>query len=528
MAENGRTVGDKQSDLLSAYESYAKHGRWERAYECARRIGRPAVERWRSEVPKTTEWWDTLKGSYKDGAREWFEDFLIFTEWERPTEQKFYLPRRKALKRVVDQLQRLADDEIDILCVSMAPGVGKTGLGVMYCVWLAGRNPLEGILTASHNKSFLEDVYSEVLRELDAEGEYLWHEAFPERQIVRQNAKNLKIDIDKAQRFSTFQFTSTDSGNAGKLRALQLLYCDDLITGIEEAVSKERLDKKWQLYTTDLRQRKYGDHCKELHIATRWSVHDIIGRIQAEYEGDPRVVSIALPVWDENEESLFPYAYSTKTLHDIQRTMDEASWKALYMNEPIEREGLLYPADELRYYFELPDREPDAVLAVCDTKDKGTDYCFQPIAYQYGSDFYIEDCVCSNALPEIVEPMLVDDLVGYKVHMARYESNSAGGRVAKDVQAEVKKRGGRCKITTKYSVTNKETRIIVNSAFIKEHMLFKSDGWDENYRNMMKMLTGYVVMGKNRNDDVPDGMAMLADFVQTIGGTVVKVVDRPF
>lgn len=483
---------------------------------------------WRSRVPKTL-WWDTLKESYREGAREWFEDFLIFTEWERPTSQKFYLPRRKSLKVVVDQLQRLADDEIDILCVSMAPGVGKTGLGIMYCVWLAGRDPLKGILIASHNKSFLEDAYSEELRELDADGEYLWHEVFPERQIVRTNAKNLKIDIDKAQRFSTFQHTSTDSGNAGRLRALQLLYCDDLITGIEEALSAERLEKKWQLYTTDLRQRKYGDMCKELHIATRWSVHDVIGRIQAEYEGDPRVVSIALPVWDENEESLFPYAYSTKTLHDIHRTMDDASWRALYLNEPVEREGLLYPEEELRRYFDLPEREPDSVVAICDTKDRGTDYCFLPVAYQYGSDFYIEDCVCTNALPEVFQPMLVSCLMKNGVHLAEFESNSAGGRVARDVQKAVKEAGGRTKITTKFNETNKETRIIVNSAFVKTHFLFKTEeNWDENYRRMMKFMLGYTIMGKNKFDDVPDGLASLAAFVQGIGGQVIRVIDRPF
>ena len=56
--------------------------------------------------------------------------------------------------------------------------------------------------------------------------------------------------------------------------------------------------------------------------------------------------------------------------------MDDASWRALYMNEPIEREGLLYAEDELRRYFELPDGEPDGVVSICDTKDKGKDYSF--------------------------------------------------------------------------------------------------------------------------------------------------------
>ena len=59
------------------------------------------------------------------------------------------------------------------------------------------------------------------------------------------------------------------------------------------------------------------------------------------------------------------------------------------MNEPIEREGQLYNGDELRRYFELPDREPDAILSICDTKDRGTDYAFMPVAYQYGQDMSI-------------------------------------------------------------------------------------------------------------------------------------------
>ena len=114
--------------------------------------------------------------------------------------------------------------------------------------------------------------------------------------------------------------------------------------------------------------------------------------------------------------------------------MDDASWRALYQNQPIEREGQLYNEDELRRYFELPNREPDAILSVCDTKDKGTDYCVMPIAYQYGNDFYIEDAVCDNSNPEIVEVRLVAKLIQHKLQMSRFESNSAGGKIAEKVQ----------------------------------------------------------------------------------------------
>ena len=174
----------------------------------------------------------------------------------------------------------------------------------------------------------------------------------------------------------------------GLYRAATLLYCDDLVSGIEVALSKERLDKLWETYTTDLRQRKIGDHCKELHIATRWSVHDVIGRLEREYIDSDRAKFIVIPALNENDESNFDYAYgvgfNTRFYHEQRNIMDDVSWRALYMNEPIEREGLVYAQDELRRYFELPKEDPDAIIGICDTKDKGADYAFLPVAYVYG------------------------------------------------------------------------------------------------------------------------------------------------
>lgn len=43
--------------------------------------------------------------------------------------------------------------------------------------------------------------------------------------------------------------------------------------GIEEAMSKDRLDKLWSSYTNDLKFL-VKEGAKEIHIATRWSVHD--------------------------------------------------------------------------------------------------------------------------------------------------------------------------------------------------------------------------------------------------------------
>ena len=462
-----------------------------------------------------------------------FDAHCRYIEWNRDPDKRFYMPRREKLLPVARELQRLADGKLKLLAVSLPPGTGKSTLAIFFLTWLAGRDPDKPILGGSHSNSFLRGVYDECLRIMDPEGEYLWNDVFPKVSVTSTNAQDMKIDLGYPKRFTTLEFSSIGSGNAGKVRAEQLLYCDDLVEGIEEALSRERMDKKWQLYSTDLRQRKIGD-CRELHIATRWSVNDVIGRLEEKYGGQPDTEFIKIPALNENDESNFDYGnhagFTTQFYHEQRDAMDDASWRALYMNEPIEREGQLYADDETRKYFELPDLEPDAILAVCDTKTTGSDYAFLPIMYQYGQDYYLEACICDNGKEEIVEARIAKALLAHKVQMARFESNSAGGTIARNVQKAVKDEGGRCHITTKYTTENKQTKIIVNSPWVKGHVLFNEEKIkkDKEYRRMYQFLTSYTMAGKNKHDDVPDGLACFAIYAQELSSGTLTVWQRKF
>ena len=463
-----------------------------------------------------------------------FDAYLRYIEWDRDIDKQFYPARKRALQPIIKSLQDLADDKLDLLAISLPPGVGKTATAIFYIMWLSGRNPEKAIIGASHSAAFMRGVYDECLRIIDVNGEYLWRDVFPNVPLVSTNAQNLQIDLGNPKRFTTLEFTSIGAGNAGKIRAENLLYCDDLVDGIETALNIERLNKLWEQYKTDLRQRKIAN-CKELHIATRWSVHDPIGRLQLQYEDSDRARFIAVPALNENDQSNFDYVgvpgFSTGFYHEQRDMLDEISWKALYMNEPIEREGLLYEESELRRFFDLPEGEPDGIFAVCDTKDKGNDYCVMPVAYKYGENYYIADCVCDNRLPEYIDPKLVAMLYAHKVKLCQFESNSAGGRTAEKIRKDLKAKGGNTTITTKYTTANKETKIIINSPFIKEHFLFRDKSTYENksdYSEMIKMLCTYTVKGKNKHDDVPDALAMLAEYVQTDNYNTITVVKRPF
>ena len=330
----------------------------------------------------------------------------------------------------------------------------------------------------------------------------------------------------------------------GVTRCEGILYCDDLVSGIEEALSKDRLDKLYGEYTTDLKSRK-KKKAKEIHIATRWSVHDVIGRIQRQYDGSARAEFIAIPdIAPETQTSNFDYDYDLgfdiKYFEDMAESMDEVSYRCLYKSDPIEREGILYHPDDLMRYFELPSdeqdedgnpiiREPDAILAVCDTKDTGKDYNCLPVVYQYGQLFYLEDVVYKNIDPGTLDTLNAEMLIKHRVQQAQFESNKEGSRTANEVERLVKNMGGRCHITKKYTTQNKETKIIVNSDWVKKHILFKDPSkYDvrSDYGQFMAGLCSWTQLGKNSHDDAPDTMAMLALYVDSLPGGKAEVVSR--
>lgn len=465
-----------------------------------------------------------------------FDAYLRYIEWNRPKEKRFYEPRRKRLKEVAAAMQLLADDELDILGISLPPGVGKSTMGIFFICWLAGKNPDKPILAGSHSQSFLRGVYDECLRVMESGGEYLWQDVFPGVRIVDTNAKDMRIDLGEPKRFQTIEMTSVGSANAGKVRCEQLLYVDDLVSGIDQALSRERLDKLWDQFTVDLLQRRIGN-CKTLIIATRWSVHDPIGRLESMNEDNPRARFVRFPALNENDESNFDYensvGFTTAFYRQQREIMDEVSWLALYQQCTIERSGILYYRDELRRYFQLPEQYPDSIIAVCDTKEQGLDYCVMPIAYQYGNDFYIDKFICDNGKVEVVEERVAQALVDRAVQKCRIESNRGGTLFAQNVERRVRELGGMTNITTKWTQSNKATRIETTSGAAKARFLFKDETLykeDREYRTAMDMLTSYSSVGgkANRHDDVPDALSMLVDFIGSFNANKVSIMRRPF
>lgn len=466
-----------------------------------------------------------------------------YLEKKREPRERFYMPRRKQFLKIglMDAIQGMIDDKYDILCVSLIPGAGKTTVEKMLNALVAGWFPRDFNLFYSHSGDITRMYYDGVYDICTNFDEYTWNEIFPNLSVTSTNAKLEQFNIGKYKPFPSVQCTSVGSKNAGKVRASKFLFVDDMIGGIEEAMNPIILEKLWDKYAVDARQRKTqdtdGKNCKEIHIATRWSVNDVIGRIQNMYEENPRVKVISVPDIDPKTGlSNFDYEFSGFTVaffEDQQLLMDDISYRCLYKQEPIEREGLLFPEDKIRRYLNLPHGEPEIVTGQCDTKGKGTDFFVLPVLQKYGEDYYCIDCVCDNTADyEMQYENAANVLVNNKVQECEFERNAGGDRVAMEVNKRVENKGWICNITDTPTETNKEARIFQCSNWILQHVIFKDQSLykpNEPYGVMMSLLKRYSVSGKKQLDDVPDVFSNFALRI-TNGNRMAKAeaIQNPF
>lgn len=81
-----------------------------------------------SALKKTEEvhkFYDLYRRTLLFDAPHFLDSYLLYLEIDRKPEERFYQPRRRVMKQVVDALQDLVDDKLDELFISCPPRVGK-------------------------------------------------------------------------------------------------------------------------------------------------------------------------------------------------------------------------------------------------------------------------------------------------------------------------------------------------------------------------------------------------------------------
>lgn len=446
-----------------------------------------------------------------------FHSYLLYLEKDREESERFYQPKIKQLNKygLIQAMQDLEDDKYNRLCISMPPGTQKTTLEKFFCSWIIGKHPKDYSLFLSHSNEITGKFYKGVLDITTDDKEYKWNVIFPNLPLQSTNAQAQEANFGKYKAFSSIQCSSIGAKNAGKVRTNRYLYCDDLIGSIEEALNPIILEKIWRIYGVDLKQRKLNEQVKEIIIMTRWSTKDIIGHIIELYGNDPKLKIISIPDIDpKTGKSNFDYEYngmSVEFFNDQALTMDDISYRCLYKQDPIEREGLLYPENKIMRYKELPKTRIKRITGQCDTKSSGTDFYVFPCLVEfegYEGTYYCTDTICNNSADyekqyENSANLIVDN----EMQDCDFEANQGGDRVANEVRKRVEEKGWLCNISDTATETNKEARIFQCSSWVLQHIVFKDRSLYEpksDYAEMMSWLLKYSVSGKNLHDDVPD------------------------
>lgn len=480
---------------------------------------------------------ETLRDCLTIDGRHDFDCFMQAMEFDRTPEERYWLPRRNHLMRLCKGIQWLEDDpNAESLSISLPPRTGKSTMGGLAMTWHIGRYPLDSNLMTGYSDKLTKHFYVQGL-DFVTNDEYRFNEIFPDSPFVWKSAEDEAFSLRKHKSYPTLTCRSIEGTLTGAVEVGEhgWLYSDDLVADLEEAKSPNRLNNKFEAYINQAYDRRKKG-AKQLMVGTRWDVNDPIGRMYDMHAGNEGYRSINIPALDpKTGESNFDYLYNVgfdrKYYLDMKAATDEATWCAKYEAKPFVREGQLYDADSLNRYLTLPTEEPEEVVAVVDTKDKGVDYCVMPIAKRWNDKWYITDVICDNSLPEIIEERLIMKIEQEGVQLVRFESNSAGGMIAKNVAEKLQQRNINCCVTTKYTSSNKETRILQSSPWVKSKCLFRDESaykMGSDYGIFMNQMMTYVLEGKNAHDDAPDSMSMLSDFLTKRVKAKATAVARPF
>lgn len=433
-----------------------------------------------------------------------------FWEFCKYYDTEFFTEEREHLKRVAEILENVRNGKFNKVAISMPPRAGKSYIVSLFCAFMLGHN-VEGSIMRNSYSERLANKFSYDVRSIMRSDKF--QAVFP---VELADDKQAVTGWSLKQSKQVGYFCAGVGGSITGFGCNLLAILDDPIKNMEEALSEVVLESKWNWYTSTHKSR-LEKGCPEIHIATRWSKRDIIGKLLEQKYFDNE---ITIPALDENGNSYCEDLKPLTELLEIKKLQAPFIWEAEYMQHPVEVEGLLFPIDELkRFSLNELKNKPDGIQSAVDTADKGTDYLCNPTGKLYGNNVYIVDVIYTQESIELTEPEVAQGILNHKVNRCRIESNAGGRSFAVNIQKLV---GGKCYIEESPTTQNKETRILMKSGYIKTNFWFRNDYKDgSQYDIFMRHLTSYIKGGKNRNDDAPDGLTILAESLEDINSFFV-------
>ena len=430
------------------------------------------------------------------GAKDNFVLFCYYYDYE-------FFKKRPFLKDIAIAFQKIEDKEINTLAVSLPPRSGKSYITTLFCAWTLGKHPTESVMrntcTATLSRKLSYDTRAILKKQR-------FINVFP--NVILAPDKSAIDGWNTNYSKSVGYFGQGVGGTIIGFGATKAAITDDLFRSMEDALSENTRDKvhSWKQATHDSR-RESG--CPNIDIGTRWCRDDIIGTNSRKGYYD---LEIVVPALDINDNSFCEDVKTTDEFLKVRSELPKEIWSAEYQQLPIDIDGRLF--ENLRTFNddELPSilERSEGALAYIDVADEGADYHAMAVGHIIGKDIYITDVVFTRDNTDITIPLCAEKLITNKVSHCRIETNSMGAMFLKSLR----KLNLTSHIIGINNSTNKQTRILMNSAIVINRMLFKENPTKE-YAYFMNNLANYSKEGKSKHDDAPDCITGLAMFFAT-------------
>ena len=488
-------------------------------------------------------------------SRFLLDSFKLYIEKDRPRKERFYEPRRRTLIQITDAIQRLENDELDMLFLHQPPRTGKTGDITMDTVWHCSRDTEKSNLYVTY-KEGLGGAFLDGVVEIITDPTYCYKDVFPEIKITDSDAKNNKLDLgtdkNRMKKYKTLSGKGLESGLNGEYDAYSWMIVDDPLEGVQDVMSKDVLKRKQTIFDNNVLSRK-KETCKLICEGTLWATDDICMNYLDFVKTSPEMVDtrydvIKIPALDPvTDESNFEYEYgvgfTTKYYRGVrskfENNEDMVGWQCQYMQEPIDRVGAIFNPEHMKYYISLPFGEPIKVIAHCDVSLGGGDFLSMPVVYYYENadgelEGYVEDVVFDNSEKQITQPQVVAKIKQHVIKHVHFEANQGGEGYAEDIQEAIKEDkeyNEVCNISTDWALTTKRKfqRIFDNAGEIRQLHFKDANHRDIQYRRFMNNLFTFSEnLTKKQHDDAADSLSGLIDFEKHgTGIKAAKIISSP-
>lgn len=447
-----------------------------------------------------------------------FESYLYYMEKNRPDSKKFYIPRKKTLQIVAQDLQDLEDRKIEFYGLSLPSRVGKSTMCIFFMSWIMGRRPNSHNAMGGHSGKLAKGFYGELLNLINTQ-EYTYSEIFPNSKLQKQSADDFEINLDKPDRFATMTCRGIEGTWTGAVDISSdgYLYVDDLVRDRQHSLSPTRLENTYQEYLNKMVDRKI-DGARELMVGTRWNLYDPLGKIEKLNRDNSLYRFRKIPALNDNGESNFNYDYgvgfSTKYYVDMKARLDANEWEAKYQQKPFLREGIVFAEDELRYYNGiLPEGGFVKNVSACDVAWGGGDSLSMPVGAEYeNGDVYIYDWIFNTGAKEVTLPLVVGRIMGNNIQSINFEANNGGDMYAYYVGERLKAHNYSCSTTSTKAPSKQAKKEKINqyAGDIKRRFIFLAPKYQsKEYQRAMEEFTTFVYIGDNEHDDAADGATQL-------------------